>query len=197
MVTKRVPPLLIALLAAVAAAVLVIAIGTVLVDDEPSTDVVLDEPGEYQQPGIPTNAPLEGSVFEPTTILDLNGNDVDVATLLDGRPLVINFWFANCQPCKREMPALQTAWAAYGDRVRFVGVNTQDSESVTRSFAEDVGVEYDLLRDPDGRLVTANGVATFPTTLFIAADGTVTRQIAGEASASELNSALDELLGTP
>ena len=197
MVTKRVPPLLIALLAAVAAAVLVIAIGTVLVDDEPSTDVVLDEPGEYQQPGIPTNAPLEGSVFEPTTILDLNGNDVDVATLLDGRPLVINFWFANCQPCKREMPALQTAWAAYGDRVRFVGVNTQDSESVTRSFAEDVGVEYDLLRDPDARLVTANGVATFPTTLFIAADGTVTRQIAGEASASELNSALDELLGTP
>jgi thiol-disulfide isomerase/thioredoxin len=110
--------------------------------------------------------------------------------------MLVNFWFSNCQPCKREMPALQQAWATFGDRVRFVGVNTQDSESITRSFAEDVGVEYELLRDPDGRLVTANGVATFPTTLMVAADGTVVEQVAGEVTADDLTRMLTELAGS-
>ena len=178
-----------------AAVVLVIAVGNALSENESSSDVILDEPGEYQQPGIPTNAPLAGTALDTATILDLDGNDVDVATLLDGRPLLINFWFSNCQPCKREMPALQSAWATFGDRVRFIGVNTQDSASITRSFAEDVGVEYELLRDPDAVLVTANGIATFPTTLFVSADGTIQLQIAGEASAKDLESALENLLG--
>ena len=193
---KRVPPLLIALLAGLAAVVVVIAIGTRGTQSDPGNDVVLDEPGEYQQPGIPTNAPLAGTRIETATILDLDGNDVDLVTLLDGRPMLVNFWFSNCQPCKREMPALQRAWATFGDRVRFVGVNTQDSESITRSFAEDVGVEYELLRDPDGRLVTANGVATFPTTLMVAADGTVVEQVAGEVTADNLTRMLTELAGS-
>lgn len=195
MVSKRVPPLFIALLAGLAAVALVIAIGSNLGDNDQSTDVVLDEPGEYQQPGIPTNAPLAGTALENAVVIDMAGNELDTATLSDGRPMLINFWFSNCQPCKREMPALQQAWASYGDTVRFIGVNTQDSESITRSFASDVGVEYELVRDPDGRFVTANGIATFPTTLFVRADGTIVEQVAGEISIDDLTRALSELMG--
>ena len=195
MVSKRVPPLFIALLAGLAAVALVISIGSNLGDNDQSTDVVLDEPGEYQQPGIPTNAPLAGTALENAVVIDMAGNELDTATLSDGRPMLINFWFSNCQPCKREMPALQQAWASYGDKVRFIGVNTQDSESITRSFASDVGVEYELVRDPDGRFVTANGIATFPTTLFVRADGTIVEQVAGEISVDDLTRALSELMG--
>jgi len=194
-VSKRVPPLFIALLAGLAAVALVIAIGSNLGDNDQSTDVVLDEPGEYQQPGIPTNAPLAGTALENAVVIDMAGKELDTATLSDGRPMLINFWFSNCQPCKREMPALQQAWASYGDKVRFIGVNTQDSESITRSFASDVGVEYELVRDPDGRFVTANGIATFPTTLFVRADGTIVEQVAGEISVDDLTRALSELMG--
>ena len=195
MVSKRVPPLFIALLAGLAAVALVISIGSNLGDNDQSTDVVLDEPGEYQQPGIPTNAPLAGTALENAVVIDMAGNELDTATLSDGRPMLINFWFSNCQPCKREMPALQQAWASYGDTVRFIGVNTQDSESITRSFASDVGVEYELVRDPNGRFVTANGIATFPTTLFVRADGTIVEQVAGEISVDDLTRALSELMG--
>jgi len=194
-VSKRVPPLFIALLAGLAAVALVISIGSNLGDNDQSTDVVLDEPGEYQQPGIPTNAPLAGTALENAVVIDMAGNELDTAALSDGRPMLINFWFSNCQPCKREMPALQQAWASYGDTVRFIGVNTQDSESITRSFASDVGVEYELVRDPDGRFVTANGIATFPTTLFVRADGTIVEQVAGEISIDDLTRALSELMG--
>ena len=74
-------------------------------------------------------------------------------------------------------------------------MNTQDSESITRSFAGDVGVEYELVRDPDGRFVTANRIATFPTTLFVRADGTIVEQVAGEISIDDLTRALSELMG--
>lgn len=191
--SKRVPPLFIALLAGLAAVVTVIAVGSTLGPDN-DPDVILDEPGEYQEPGIPTNAPLAGTRIDSAVILDMNGDELDTSSLFDGRPMLINFWFSNCQPCKREMPALQAAWIEFGDRVHFVGVNTQDSESITRSFADDIGVKYDVLRDPDGRLVTSNGIATFPTTLFVDANGTIIDQVAGEISTDDLTRSLTKLV---
>jgi hypothetical protein len=44
--------------------------------------------------------------------------------------------------------------------------------------------------------VTANGVATFPTTLMVAADGTVVEQVAGEVTADDLTRMLTELAGS-
>lgn len=168
--------------------------GIVVASDGDDTEtVVLDEPGEYQLPGIGTNAPLAGTPLGEATVVDLEGNDVDISSLI-GRPLVINVWFSTCPPCKRELPAFAAANATYGDRVRFVGINTQDSPERTRSFAAELGVTYELLRDPDGEFLVANGIAAFPTTLLVDADGTVVRQRAGEMTQAELEAAIEELL---
>ncbi|MFM7125738.1 MAG: TlpA family protein disulfide reductase [Actinomycetota bacterium] len=190
----RPSPVVLGALAGIAAALATAAVIITAVDGSDDLDVVLDVPGEYQQPGIATNAPVEGLSLSHAEILDLAGDAVDSRSLIDGRPLLINFWFSNCQPCKREMPALQAAFRTYGDRVRFVGINAQDSPEITRSFAEDLGIDYELLRDPNGEFVVANGVATFPTTLFVNADGRVVVQAAGELSADDIESALQELL---
>lgn len=181
-------------LAGIVAALVTTAVIISAVDEAEDLDVVLDVPGEYQTPGIATNAPVEGLALSHAEILDLAGDTVDSRSLIDGRPLLINFWFSNCQPCKREMPALQAAFRTYGDRVRFVGINPQDSPEITRSFAEDLGIAYELLRDPNGEFVVANGVATFPTTLFVDAAGRVVVQAAGELSTADIESALQELL---
>ncbi|MFM8382911.1 MAG: TlpA family protein disulfide reductase [Actinomycetota bacterium] len=190
----RPSPVVLGALAGIAAALATAAVIITAVDGSDDLDVVLDVPGEYQQPGIATNAPLEGLALSHAEILDLAGDAVDSRSLIDGRPLLINFWFSNCQPCKREMPALQAAFRTYGDRVRFVGINAQDSPEITRSFAKDLGIDYELLRDPNGEFVVANGVATFPTTLFVDADGRIVVQAAGELSTADIESALQELL---
>jgi thiol-disulfide isomerase/thioredoxin len=104
--------------------------------------------------------------------------------------MLINFWFSNCQPCKREMPALQAAFETYGDRVTFVGINTQDSAKVTQTFAQDLGVTYQLWRDPNGEMLVANGISIFPTTLFVSADGTVSKQVSGEITTAAITAAL-------
>ena len=178
----------------VALGIVGIAVGVVAITSGDDGDtLVLDEPGEYQQPGIGTNAPLTGSTLTDATVVDLDGAELQVASLL-GRPMVINVWYSTCPPCKRELPAFAAAHSTYGDRVRFVGVNTFDDAETTRSFAADYGVEYELVRDPNGEFISANRVAAFPTTLFVAPDGTITRQRAGELSEAELTEFIEELL---
>lgn len=155
-------------------------------------DIVLDKPGTSQIPSIATNAPVQGT---PLPVVDLATNDgatVVTADLL-GQPLVINVWNSTCGPCKKELPAFAAVHADYGDRVRFVGVNTLDVPEVNESFARERGVQYELLRDVDGAFTDAVGIATQPVTLFVAADGTIVRQT-GVLDEATLRQYVDELL---
>lgn len=176
------------------------AIAAILIADHRSTspapDVVLDEPGVYQQPGIGTNAPLMGSDLPAVDLLDLDGTRFSTSTWFGSAatPMVINVWFTTCPPCRREMPVLQQAYLDYGSNVRFVGVNVQDGASAIRSFTEELGVTYEMVRDEHGAFVVANGISAFPTTLFVDATGRVVRQVAGELTSRIVDSAVTELL---
>lgn len=164
--------------------------------ESPDPDVVLDVPGEYQQPGISTNAPLQGTPLQHADLVDLD--DVRVSTsewfTSTGQPMLVNFWFTSCPPCRREMPALQQAFETYGDDVRFVGINVQDSASAIQAFVDELGVTYEMLRDPNGKLVVANGISAFPTTLFIDSSGRIVKQVAGELTAESIDRSIAQLL---
>lgn len=157
------------------------------------TDVVLDTPGAVQIPAVEANADVEGARLPTVELLDNDGGVVSTADLI-GRPLVINYWYSICAPCKKELPAFAAVHAELGDRVRFVGVNPFDTPEVNESFARQLGVRYELLRDPDGAYTVAVGIANAPVTLFVAADGTIVRQTAA-LDEDELRRFATELLG--
>ena len=187
-------PFVIAAIGAVAAAACAIVIVGPLQRDSNQTDVVLDQPGVYQEPGIGTNAPVVGKQLKNANVQALDDQVVETASLFTtGKPVLINYWFSNCQPCKREMPALQAAFEKFGDRVSFVGINTQDSPDVARSFVNDIGVTYEILRDPNGDSIVANGVSIFPTTFFVNAAGTIIKQVSGELTADDIEAAFTEM----
>lgn len=148
--------------------------------------------GATQDPTIGTNAKVSGEQLPDVELVDNDGATVHTADL-EGTPLVINYWFSTCAPCKEELPAFAAVSAEYAGEVRFVGVNPQDSAETNLSFARDRGVEYELLRDPDGAYASTLGVSTAPFTLFVAADGTIVRQT-GVLTADTLRSHLEELL---
>jgi peroxiredoxin len=161
-------------------------------DDGPALDAVLDTPGTAQIPGIETNEVVAGAVL-PT--LDLRTNDgatISTDELL-GTPLVINLWYSTCEPCKKELPAFAAVQAEYGDRVRFIGVNPRDVPETNESFARERGVQYELLLDPDGAFTVDLGVVRFPSTFFVAANGTIVRQ-SGVLDEDELRAHVEDLL---
>ncbi|MFM2073611.1 MAG: hypothetical protein RLZZ623_3875 [Actinomycetota bacterium] len=157
-----------------------------------SDDVVLDTPGIEQIPAIGANANVEGVPLPIVDLVDNNGTVISTADLI-GQPLIINYWFSTCAPCKKELPDFASVHADLGDQIRFVGVNPVDTPEVNESFAHDRGVRYELLRDPDGAFTDAVGIANAPVTLFIAADGTIVRQTASLDAATLRADALELL----
>jgi peroxiredoxin len=154
----------------------------------------LGAPGADTLPtdGIPVATDVSGDPLPDIETEALDGAAVPLRSLT-GEPLVLNFWYSTCLPCRKEMPAFQDVHEELGPRVRFIGINPLDDAERARAFADDVGVTYELLRDPDGRATAGLGVARFPTTVFVAADGTVLDAEPGELSADELRARIEEL----
>ncbi|MEL6890030.1 MAG: redoxin domain-containing protein, partial [Actinomycetota bacterium] len=67
--------------------------------------VVLDQPGveAFPDAGI-TNPDMEGDVLPVANLFDRAGDAVSTADLLGDDPLVLNFWFSTCAPCRKELP---------------------------------------------------------------------------------------------
>lgn len=152
----------------------------------PGVGAILTTPGLVPYPTIGTNDDLAGRVLPTSPIVALDGATMSTSDLL-GTPLLINFWFSTCEPCRREMPVLAAAHRKYGNSIRFVGLNMNDSASVAKTFAKKYGVTYELFTEPSGELVTRLGIATAPFTLLINRDGHIVAQFAGELTGSLLD----------
>lgn len=94
------------------------------------------------------------------------------------------------------MPALADAYAAFGDRVEFIGVNMSDPAVVAQNFADRYGVTFPILLDNGSALTLALGISIAPTTLFVDATGLIVDQVSGELTADEISSHLAELVAT-
>lgn len=94
------------------------------------------------------------------------------------------------------MPTLAAAHRQYGDLVRFVGLNMNDSAAAAQTFAEKYGVTYELFTEPSGVFVTELGIVTAPFTVFVNSDGQIVGQFAGELTASTLDALISEAFPT-
>jgi peroxiredoxin len=174
------------------AAIVVIAVGTIAASRSNSSDTstintddnITLTSSDDLSPTIGTNAKVTGRPLPKVDVETLNGDAFSTGDLV-GRPLIVNFWYSTCAPCKKELPAFAAVQAEFGDKVRFVGVDTLPPSDHEEAFARDKGVQYELLYDPDGALTTAVGVAAFPQTLIINAQGIIIQQT-GELTQAKL-----------
>ncbi len=167
-------------------------VATVL-DDTPPVDgeVVLDEPGIYDQPTDEVNPSVAGDDLPSVALVDATGAEVSLGDHR-GRPMVVNLWFSRCAPCQRELKDFAEVHAEMGDRIRFVGVDPFDTVEAMERFATARGVTYELLRDPERAFTNEIGVVAFPVTLFVDGEGRIVRQT-GAIDADELRALITEL----
>jgi len=138
------------------------------------------------------NEDLEGDPLPLVALGDRDGNSIDTASFL-GQPLVVNFWFADCPPCAKELPDFAEAHAEFGDQVRFIGVNPRDSIEKMKRFASERGVNYELYRDDFAEFTDAIGAVNFPITLFVTPEGRIVEQ-SGVIDADDLRTEINQLL---
>jgi len=154
---------------------------------ETDLDARLTTPGEVPYPSIATNSAIAGASLPQASLLTLDNKTIDSTTLI-GKPLILNFWYSTCEPCRREMPVLAASAATHSSTVRFVGINMNDSIETAQNFAKKYNVLYDIMFDPSGSFIGTLGIGTAPMTLFVDAQGIIVDQVAGEISADKLES---------
>src|SRR5262249_4915896 len=90
---------------------------------------------------------------------------------LDG-PTVINIWASWCGPCRAELPAFQRYANAAGQRVRVIGVDSDDTRANGQALADDLHLVFPMLHDDRGSLRIALGRAALPVTVLVS-DGRI------------------------
>lgn len=138
-----------------------------------------------------------GAAAAPDITLSYFDGSTEKLADLEGEPVVLNFWASWCPACISEMPSFAEVHRRFGDAVRFVGINMQEvSLDAANDLVERTGVEYQLAHDPDGAIFREFGGVAMPTTVFIAADGTVTRVHTGTIFSDDLTAIIEgDLLG--
>ncbi|HEY8547215.1 MAG TPA: TlpA disulfide reductase family protein [Acidimicrobiales bacterium] len=100
-------------------------------------------------------------------------DDARLGDLLDGRPMVVNFFAEWCRPCRQEMPDFEALHRELGDEVRFVGVSLDHKRDEAEAMVAQTGVTYPTFFDPRGDVFAVFDGVQLPTTVFVDADGTV------------------------
>ncbi len=118
-----------------------------------------------------------------------------------GKVMVVNFWYANCAPCRAEAPILQGLYEKYqGKGVEFVGVNVADQPTSAISFNKTFGITYPSVMDVDSgaaRIGFAGAISptATPTTFVLDTEGRIAARIVGQLeSASILNTLIADTL---
>lgn len=95
---------------------------------------------------------------------------------LRGEVVLLNVWATWCGPCRQETPFLQSLHEAHrqeGLRVVGVSVDTRRSADQIDTFLEEMGVEYDILHDPEMSAMDRFSVLGLPATFLVDRDGVI------------------------
>ena len=94
-----------------------------------------------------------------------------------GQPIIVNFWASWCAPCLDEMPALQASYESHNeDGLIILGVNQthMDDLEMARGFANQLALDFPMLRDDDGKVSDdLYRVLGLPTSVFVSREGRV------------------------
>jgi len=128
------------------------------------------------------------------------------STTLDGKPfdlsrrkgswVVLNFFQSTCLPCKAEHPEL-VAFAAQQktilDGAELYTVIKDDPDAAVAKWFDEHGGDWPIVKDDDGSIATAFGVAQVPETWIIDPSGVVVIRHATTVTADSLATELQQL----
>jgi peroxiredoxin len=138
-----------------------------------------------------TSAPQQGGPVPSFTASNVGPSGAaDVSVPADGggngTPAVLLFFGAWCSSCAQELPPLAAAVRAQDKaggalaKVRVIGVDSFDKTSTAKSFIHKEGLTFPVAYDPAASITS--GLFFFrgdPYTVFVNANGTIDRIVAG------------------
>ncbi|UHA76217.1 redoxin domain-containing protein [Paenibacillus sp. 481] len=143
----------------------------------------------------PSNtAPVVGSTI-PDIALQMADGEVKSFNDFEGKALVLNFWGTWCEPCEREMPALQQAWEKWKpEGVEVIGINIGEDKLVVQNYMKKVNVHFPMMLDLKFKARDAFNARGLPATFFVKPDRTVQAIHVGELTTEMLDNYIQQIV---
>lgn len=137
-----------------------------------------------------------GTVGPGAEVQDLQGNPVNLADYIRGKPAVIEFWATWCELCERLQPQLDRIQAQHGQRVNVVAVAVGVAQNLRRvqRHLEDHDPGYPYLFDARGAAVRAYNAQTTSIVVMLDAEGRVA--YTGVGGDQNLTAAIERILAS-
>ena len=102
---------------------------------------------------------------------NMDGVEIDSKSLR-GHWVFLHFWASWCGPCRKELPAIQAMiQSKHVKKVRFILVNTAETEDIVFNFFGVIGVDLPTLLDTTGEVTEKFKPRGLPTTIIIDPQG--------------------------
>lgn len=153
------------------------------ISDENKTVIITEPMG--MEPGDP---------FPFEEVTDIEGNIITKADI-EGKVLVVNYWFTGCRPCVMEMPELNEVVKNFENQEVVFLAYANDITPKVSSFLSKRAFDYTVI--PNQMTSTLNkGITVFPTHLFINGDGIIVDRFSGysEGVGGKISSKIQKML---
>lgn len=147
-----------------------------------STDTTSTSDNPTEEPFYAWDFTMQSLAGETYTLSELRGQWV-----------VVNFWATWCAPCREEMPELQAISENYADNLVMLGINNRESAERIQAYADELGIRFPLLLDPDDSVLLNYQVINLPQTLIVDPNGELVWRRFGPINLEEFDTIIAEL----
>jgi len=114
-----------------------------------------------------------GSRLSDFALMDIAGEKVRLSDY-EGQVVLVNTWATWCPPCRAEMPALNAYYQNHAaEGFVILAVNAGDTAGDAAAFAQEYGLAFLVILDPQTQLLNELNIHNFPTSIVVDRDGVV------------------------
>jgi peroxiredoxin len=142
---------------------------------------------------------VKGQKPPPFSGTTLDCGSLDMADYTKGKPTLVTFFAAWCEPCHKEAKDLEAVYEEFHASKGFqvVGVDTQDESGNPKWFYDTAHWTFPSVWD-DGEKIekawnTTGAISTLPASFWIHPDGTLSSTVIGEMSRSQMEDEFNKL----
>lgn len=133
-----------------------------------------EKEARYERMPKPAESPyfVTGQPFGKLKTTDIERNKINLQEM-KGKVVVINFWFINCPPCRKEIPELNKLVEKYKDNkdVVFIAIALDDKYDL-KEFLKTTPFNYSIV-DSGSWIASQMGIKGFPTNVVVDQEGNV------------------------
>ncbi|RDW22014.1 thiol-disulfide oxidoreductase ResA [Oceanobacillus chungangensis] len=125
-----------------------------------------------------------------------NNNELESVQLSDfkGKGVMLNFWGTWCEPCKAEMPYMQSLYPEYHDKgIEILAVSLDNTELAVDRFIDEYDLTFPVPFDSTSEVEDLYKVGPIPSTFFINPEGKIEEVVNGALSLERLEGYLQDI----